>query len=82
MALYSVRSADHQHRIVQHLQRAFHLRRKIHMSRCVQQRDILVLPLKLRLLGKNCDSPVPLLTIRIQKRVPVIHPSQPADRTA
>ena len=40
VALHTVGAADHQHRIIQHLQSALGLGRKIHMARGVQQGDI------------------------------------------
>ena len=82
MSLDAVRSADHQHRVIDHLQRPFHLRGKIHMPRRIQKRHRLFPQTKPRLLGKNRNPPIPLQLISIQERVPVVHTSQAADRAA
>ena len=74
VSLYAVRAADDQDSIIENLQSSLHLRGKIHMSGCVQQRHLFVLQRKTRLLGKNRDSSRPLHLIRIQKGVSVIHP--------
>ena len=81
MPLHPVRAADQQHRPVQHAQGSFHFAGKIHVSRGVHQGDLHPPPVQLRLLGKDGDSPLPLLNVRIQEGVPMIHParlSQPA----
>ena len=80
--LDAVRAADDQHRIVQHPQGALHLRGKIRMPRRIQQRHVHLFRRKFRHLGKDGDAPLPLQRVRIQKSVPVIHPSQFADAAA
>ena len=56
MSLHTVRPVDDKHRIVKHLKRPLHLRRKINMPRRIQQRHLHILPRKNCLLGKNRDS--------------------------
>ena len=46
MPLNAVRTADQQHRRVQHPQRPLHLAGKIHMPRRVQQRQVKILPVQ------------------------------------
>ena len=50
MSLYPVGTADDQDPVVQHLKGTLHFRRKIHMSRGIQQSDLLILQIKNRLL--------------------------------
>lgn len=56
MALHAVRSADHQHGVIQHLQGALGLGGKIHMAGGVQQGDGGIARRKQRLLGKDGDA--------------------------
>ena len=89
VSLHAIGSADNKDCIVEHLQRALHLRREIHMSRRIQncytnrrfamQIFIRHLQPKPRLLGKNCYSTRPLLRIRIQKCILMIHTPQRTD---
>ena len=79
MPLHAVRAADHQHRAVQHRQCPLHLGGKVHMPRRIQQRNGAVPYLQHRLLGKDGDAPLALHIVRIQERIPVIHPPQAAD---
>ncbi len=74
MPLHPVCTANNKHRIIQYLQSALHLRGKIHMPRRVKQRCIHAFPGKLRLFAENGNAAHPLLCIRIQKSVPVVHP--------
>ena len=48
------------------------------MSRGVQQGDGHGLQGEHRLLGEDGDAPLPLLGVRIQKGVPVVHPAHAA----
>ena len=82
MALDTVRRADHKHRTVQHLKHAFHLRRKIHMSRRVKERHLHIPPPKHRLLGKDRDAALTLQFICIEERIPVVHPPHTAEFAA
>ena len=82
MPLNPVRAADDQHRIVQHLQDPLHLRRKIHMPRRIQERDVQIFPREHRLLGEDRDPPLPLQLISVQKRIAVIHPAHAPDAAA
>ena len=82
MPLDAVRAADHQHRTVQYPQGALRLRRKIHMARGIQQRQFPLSHGQHCLLGKNRDSPLPLHSVCIQKRVSVVHPSQTPQNAA
>ena len=77
MRLHAVRPADHQHRAVQHLQRALHLCGKIHMPGRVQQRDRRTWQHQFRLFGKNRNPPFAFKRERIQKGIPVIHTAKP-----
>ena len=79
MALHAVRSADHQHGVVQHLQGALGLGGKIHMAGGVQQGDAGVARRKQRLFGKDGDTACFFQAVGIQKGVTVIHPPQLAD---
>ena len=81
MALHAVRSADHQHGIVQHLQGTLSLGGKIHMAGGIQQGDIRTARRKQRLLGKDGDAARFFQTVSVQKSVPVVHPAQLADGT-
>ena len=76
MALHAVRSTNHQHCIIQHLERALHLAGKIHMARGVQQGNLHAGPLHHCLFGKNGNTPFPFHGVGIQKGILVIHPSQ------
>ena len=42
MSLYPVRAADDQDPVIQHLEGTLHFRREIHMSRSIQQGDLLI----------------------------------------
>ena len=68
--------ADHQHRAVQHLQRALHLPGEIHMARGIQDGHLRRGQGQQGLLGENGDTPAALLLIGVQEGVPVIHPPQ------
>ena len=81
MALHAVRSADHQHGIVQHLQGALGLGGKIHMAGGIQQGDIRIARSKQRLLGKDGNAACFFQAIGVQKGVPMVHPAQLADGT-
>ena len=82
MPLHAVRPADHQNRIVQHLQHTFHLRREIHVARRIKKRKFHILPFHDRLLGKNCNPAFTLHFICIQKCIAVIDPPQIPDTAA
>ena len=76
MGLDSVAAADDQHRTVQNRQHPLRLRRKVHMPRGIHQGQVPALSGNSCLLGKNGDAPLPLQQKAIQKRVPMVHPSQ------
>ncbi len=82
VALDAVGAADDQHGAVQHPQDPLHFGGEVHMPRGVQQGNGGVLPGQLRLLGKDGDAPLPLLSVGVQKGVPMVHPAQPAHRPA
>ena len=81
MALHAVRSADHQHGVIQHLQGALGLGGKIHMAGGVQQGDGGIARRKQRLLGKDGDAARFFQAVGIQKGISVVYPSQLADST-
>ena len=56
MGLNTVSTADDKHRTVQNRQCAFRLRREVHMSRRIHQRDPVIICLQLGLFGKNGDA--------------------------
>ena len=76
MALYAVHAVYYQYRIVKHLKGTLHFRRKIHMARSIQKRDLHLFCFQPRLLGKYSNSPFPLQLISIQKGISMIHSSQ------
>ena len=79
MALHAVRSADHQHGVIQHLQGALSLGGKIHMAGGIQQSNGSIARRKQRLLGKDSDAACFFQAVGIQKGVSVIHPPQLPD---
>ena len=81
MALHAVRSADHQHGIVQHLQGALGLGGKIHMTGGIQQGDGGIARRKQRLLGKDGDAARFFQAVGVQKGISVVYPPQLADST-
>ena len=81
MALHAIGAADHQHRVIQHLQGALRLGGKIHMARCVQQGDVGITRCEQGLFGKDGDSTRFFQRVGVQKGVLVIHPAQAADHT-
>ena len=74
MPLHPVGAADHKQRVIQHLKRPFHLRRKVHMPRGIQKRQLQLPPGKPCLLGKNRDPTLSFQGKIIQKGIPVIYP--------
>ena len=82
MALHSVHTADHQNRVVQHLQRTFHFRGEIHMSRRIQKGDLHTRGTQNRLFGKNSDASFFFQFVCVQKGVSVIHAPQFPDLAA
>ena len=81
MALHAIGAADHQHRVIQHLQGALRLGGKIHMARCVQQGDVGIARCEQGLFGKNGDATRFFQRVGVQKGVLVIHPAQAAGHT-
>ena len=73
MRLHAVRTADDQHRTVEHLQCALHLRRKVNVTGRVQQCHLGVRQRELRLLGENCDAARALERKRIEERILMVH---------
>ena len=82
MGLYTVGAADHKDRRVQNGHDPFRLRGKVHMPRCVHQRQIQLLRRNKGLLGKDRDATLPLQAVGIQKSITVIHPTQLPPGTA
>ena len=80
MAVHALPGADQQHRRVEHLQRAFHFRREIHMTRRVQQCDLRVFSEREdRLAREDRDAPLPLHLVRVQMCVAAVHAAGGAD---
>ena len=73
MRLHAVRATDDQHRTVEHLQCALHLRRKVNVPGRVQQCDLGVRQGELRLLGENCDAARALKRKRVEERILMVH---------
>ena len=69
MALHTVRAADDQDRVVQHLQYALCLAAEVPVSRRVQQRHLLFAQSKTRLLGKYRDPAIAFDLVMVQKSV-------------
>ena len=76
MRLDAVRAADDQDRIVQHLKRALHFRREVHMAGRIQQCDRCIRQRQLCLFGKNRDAALPFERESIQKGIPMIHAAE------
>ena len=81
MRLHAVRTADDQYGIIQHLHGALGLRRKIHMTGRVEQRDLGIAEGKPRLLGKNRDAAGALQRIMVEKSVAVVDAPQLPQRS-
>ena len=75
MALNAVRTADDQQRVIQHLHRAFCLRRKINMSGCIQERENGIPEGQRGLMRKDRDAAAALDLICIKPRITVIDSS-------
>lgn len=71
--LHAVRAADDQHRTIEHLQCALHLRRKVNVTGRVQQCHLGVRQRELRLLRENCDAARALERKRIEERILMVH---------
>ena len=71
MALNARRTADDEHSAIEHLQRPFHLGRKIHMSRCVKQRQRAAGQREDSLLGKDRDTSAAFLRVGVEKCIAV-----------
>ena len=82
VALHAIRSADNQDGIVQNLQRAFGLGRKINMAGRVQKGDACAAHRKHGLLCKNGDAALALQGLCVQKGIAVVHPAQAAQAAA
>ena len=94
MTLDAVRPADDQDAVVLNPQGPLHLRREIHMARRVQKcgPDGLLLFAarrfprlfqdKLRLAGKDRNSPGPLQLVAVHMGIPMVYPPGPADAPA
>ena len=80
--LNAVCAADNQNGVIQHLEGALHLAGEVHMARCVQQGQVQAVQRQAGLFGENGDAPLPLLSVGVQKGVPVVHPSQAAQLAA
>ena len=73
MALDTVRSADDENGVIENLEGALGFRRKIHMSRGIEEYDVQISELHAGLAGKDRDAAVPFDVICIEKCVPMIH---------
>ena len=73
MALHAIGTADHQNRVVQHLQHTLRLTAKIPVPRCIQQYCLLFAQREARLLGEDRNPTIALNLVMIQKGVLVIH---------
>ena len=71
--LHAVRAADDQHRTVEHLQRALHLRREIDVPGRVEQRHLGVRQRELCLLGEDRDAARTLERKRVKECVLMVH---------
>ena len=75
-------AADHQHRIVEYLQRPFHLRAEIHMARRIEKRYFRAAHINNSLSREDGDAAFLLLRIAVEKRVAVVHASCFSDGAA
>ena len=82
VALYAVRSADDEDRVVQYRERALHLRGKVRMTRGVKKRQNRIADGEDRLLGKNRDAALALQRFGVQKGVAVIDATELSQRAA
>ena len=73
MSLNPISSADDQYRIVKNLQCPLHLRRKVHMTRRVEECHKSIAQRKDRLLRKDRDAPGAFKREGIKKGVTVVH---------
>ena len=73
MSLHPISPADYEHRVVQHLQCPLHLRRKVHMTRRVEECHESIAQRKDRLLRKDRDAPGALKREGIKKGITVVH---------
>ena len=72
VALHAVRAADDEHGVVEHLQRALHLARKVDVAGRVQQRKLDIAERQHGLLRKDRDAALALLHVGIEKGVLVV----------
>ena len=77
--LHTVRAADDEHGVVEHLQRALHLGGKVHVPRRVEQRDRRVAQRQARLPREDRDAARTLERVRVQMCVFVVHAPEVPD---
>ncbi len=80
MPLHTVRAADDEDRVVEHLKCALRLRGEIDVSRRVEQRDVRVAAIHHSLLGKDGDAALAFERLGVQKGVAVIDAAEHAQR--
>ena len=78
--LHTVRAADDEHRIIEHLQRALHLGGKVHVPRRVEQCDRRVAERHARLPRKDRDAARTLERVRVHVRIFMVDTAEVADR--
>ena len=72
VALHAVRAADDEHGVIEHLQSALHLARKIHVAGRVQQRELRLPERQHSLLRENRDPALALLHVGVEKGALVV----------
>ena len=87
LSIYAIRRADHKDSQVQDLQCPLHLRRKISVSRGIEQRiDALgavgKCPFELRLLAEDRDTAGALHLVRVQEGITVVDAAHFPDASA
>ena len=73
MTLHAIGTADHQNRVVQHLQHTLRLTAEISMPRRIQHRHLLLTQHKTCLLCKDCNPTIAFNLVMIEKGVLMIH---------
>ena len=76
VGLHSIGAADDQNRAVQNLHGSLRLRGKVHMTRCVHQRNPAMGGFQQGLLGENGDAPGPFQRMGVKERILMVYPPQ------
>ena len=76
MGLHAVKTADDEHRAVEHAERPLRFRGKVHMPRRVHQRDGVLWQFDNGLLGEDRNAPLTLQAVGVEKAVAVIDAPQ------